>query len=74
MVQILEHCFEPSRGGGTGLGLFLIRYFAAEYYAGSVSAGLYDWDRRLVAFELDLPDDLERAYRNAVAIREENPA
>lgn len=59
VADILEQCFEPSRGGGTGLGLFLIRYFAREYYAGSVSASIDDWERRLVAFELDLPDDLE---------------
>ena len=57
--DILSQCFEPSRGGGTGLGLFLIRYFAREYYAGTVSASIHDWERRLVAFELDLPDDLE---------------
>lgn len=57
--DILEQCFEPSRGGGTGLGLFLIRYFAREYYAGSISASVHDWERRLVAFELDLPDDLD---------------
>lgn len=56
--EVLDHCFEPSRGGGTGLGLFLIRYFAREYYRGSVKAMLLDWDQRLVAFELDLPDDL----------------
>ncbi len=59
--EILEHCFEPGRGGGTGLGLFLIRYFAREYYRGSVRAYVADWQRRLVAFELDLPDDLEAA-------------
>ncbi len=56
---ILADCFEPGRGGGTGLGLFLIRYFAREYYSGSVSARLADWSARTVAFELDLPDDLE---------------
>ena len=59
VADILEQCFEPSRGGGTGLGLFLIRYFAKEYYSGSVSAAIHDWERRLVAFELNLPDDLE---------------
>ncbi len=56
---ILADCFEPGRGGGTGLGLFLIRYFAREYYSGSVSARLADWSTKTVAFELDLPDDLE---------------
>lgn len=58
--QILEHCFEPGKGGGTGLGLFLIRYFAREYYSGNVRAYVGDWSRRLVVFELDIPDDLER--------------
>lgn len=57
--EILDRCFEPGRGGGTGLGLFLIRYFAREYYSGSIEARIHDWDRRLVAFELELPDDLE---------------
>lgn len=57
--EILARCFEPGRGGGTGLGLFLIRYFAREYYAGSVSARIHDWDQHLVAFELEIPDDLE---------------
>ncbi|MFH0947227.1 MAG: hypothetical protein V2A76_18720 [Planctomycetota bacterium] len=59
VASILDQCFEPGRGGGTGLGLFLIRYFAREYYSGSVTARIHDWERRLVAFELDLPDDLE---------------
>lgn len=57
---ILEQCFEPGRGGGTGLGLFLIRYFAREYYRGSVTAAIHDWSKREVAFVLDLPDDLSR--------------
>lgn len=57
--EILAHCFEPGRGGGTGLGLFLIRYFAREYYSGAVTASIHDWNNRLVSFELDLPDDLE---------------
>lgn len=59
--QILAHCFEPGRGGGTGLGLFLIRYFAREYYRGSVSAGILDWEKKLVSFDLLLPDDLAAA-------------
>lgn len=57
---ILAQCFEPGRGGGTGLGLFLIRYFAREYYRGSVTAAIHDWSKREVAFVLDLPDDLSR--------------
>lgn len=57
---ILAQCFEPGRGGGTGLGLFLIRYFAREYYRGSVTAAIHDWSKREVAFVLDLPDDLGR--------------
>jgi len=57
--EALSNCFEPGRGGGTGLGLFLIRYFAREYYAGQISARVFDWPRRRVAFELELPDDLE---------------
>ncbi len=60
--EILDQCFEPGRGGGTGLGLFLIRYFVKEYYSGSVSARVFDWSARTVAFELVLPDDLERAF------------
>lgn len=58
--SILTQCFEPGRGGGTGLGLFLIRYFAREYYRGSVTAAIHDWSKREVAFVLDLPDDLSR--------------
>ncbi|MBK6939525.1 MAG: hypothetical protein IPH13_04850 [Planctomycetes bacterium] len=58
--SILAQCFEPGRGGGTGLGLFLIRYFAREYYRGSVTAAIHDWSKREVAFVLDLPDDLSR--------------
>jgi hypothetical protein len=58
---MLAQCFEPGRGGGTGLGLFLIRYFAREYYHGGISAAVHDWERRLVAFTLDLPDDLAAA-------------
>ena len=57
--ESLANCFEPGRGGGTGLGLFLIRYFAREYYSGQIRARVHDWPRRLVAFELELPDDLE---------------
>ncbi|MBI4881423.1 MAG: hypothetical protein HY812_17440 [Planctomycetes bacterium] len=70
--EILEHGFEPGRGGGTGLGLFLIRYFAREYYRGSVRARVADWERRLVAFELDLPDDLEGAAQGGTG--EQGPA
>lgn len=60
--EILAQCFEPGRGGGTGLGLFLIRYFVREYYRGSVSARLFDWSHHLVAFELEIPDDLSAAW------------
>jgi len=56
--DVLASCFEPHVGGGTGLGLFLIRYFVSEYYAGSIRASLHDVSRFEVAFELDLPDDL----------------
>ena len=68
--QILDHCFAPGRGGGTGLGLFLIRYFVREYYHGSIRARILDWARRRVAFELEIPDDL--AHARQAAVREED--
>lgn len=63
VAEILERCFEPSRGGGTGLGLFLIRYFVREYYAGSITARIRDWKARRVEFTLEVPDDLGRIDR-----------
>ena len=65
MTETLEHCFEPGRGGGTGLGLFLIRYFVREYYRGTITAGILDWERRLVSFDLEIPDDLAAARRSS---------
>lgn len=59
--DVLARGFEPHVGGGTGLGLFLIRYFVAEYYSGSIRAELRDPVRFEVAFELDVPDDLAAA-------------
>lgn len=56
--DILAHGFEPHVGGGTGLGLFLIRYFVSEYYSGTIRATLRDPARFEVAFDLDVPDDL----------------
>ncbi len=56
LQQILAHSFEPGRGGGTGLGLFLIRYFLATYAGGSVDASVHDSKIPEVAFQITIPD------------------
>jgi hypothetical protein len=63
--DVLTNCFEPHVGGGTGLGLFLIRYFVVEYYCGSIRARVLDPAAREVAFEVDVPDDLAHASRDS---------
>lgn len=55
LQAMLESSFEPGKGGGTGLGLFLIRYFLQTYYGGQITAGVDDPAVPSVYFELTIP-------------------
>ncbi len=54
--SLLPKAFEPNKGGGTGLGLFLIRYFLCTFYGGQLSARVSDPLVPKVRFTLRLPD------------------
>jgi hypothetical protein len=53
---LLDESFAPGKGSGTGLGLFLIRYFLATFWNGDVRARVVDAATPTVRFTVDLPD------------------
>lgn len=56
LQRLLDESFAPGKGSGTGLGLFLIRYFLATSWRGEVRARVVDPATPLVRFAVDLPD------------------
>jgi hypothetical protein len=56
LQRLLDESFAPGKGGGTGLGLFLIRYFLATSWRGEVRARVVSAATPVVRFEVDLPD------------------
>ena len=59
LEELLQGSFEPGQGGGTGLGLFLIRYFLSSYARGGIVAGVEDAMIPTVYFEITFPDQPE---------------
>ncbi len=55
-AELLEQSFAPGKGAGTGLGLFLIRYFLRTFWNGTLTAEVVSSDPARVAFTLTLPD------------------
>lgn len=55
-AALLEQSFAPGKGAGTGLGLFLIRYFLATFWNGTLTAQVVAAAPPRVAFTLALPD------------------
>jgi hypothetical protein len=56
LQRLLDESFAPGKGGGTGLGLFLIRYFLTTFWRGDVRARVVDEATPTVRFTVDLPD------------------
>jgi hypothetical protein len=56
LEMLLEEGFAPGKGGGTGLGLFLIRYFLDAFWNGEIRARVADAAAPAVEFTLALPD------------------
>jgi len=56
LQRLLDESFAPGKGGGTGLGLFLIRYFLSTFWRGAARATVVDEAVPLVRFTVELPD------------------
>jgi hypothetical protein len=56
LQRLLDESFAPGRGSGTGLGLFLIRYFLSTFWHGEVRARVVDAATPIVRFAVDLPE------------------
>jgi hypothetical protein len=56
LQRLLDESFAPGKGSGTGLGLFLIRYFLSTFWHGAVRATVVDEAVPLVRFTVELPD------------------
>jgi hypothetical protein len=56
LQELLDASFQPGKGSGTGLGLFLIRYFLGAFWNGEIRARVVDAAAPTVAFTLSLPD------------------
>ena len=56
LQRLLDESFAPGKGGGTGLGLFLIRYFLSTFWRGAARAAVVDEAVPLVRFTVELPD------------------
>src|SRR5207244_3424424 len=56
LQELLDQSFAPGKGSGTGLGLFLIRYFLQALWNGEIRARVEDATIPTVSFTLELPD------------------
>ena len=56
LQRLLDESFAPGKGSGTGLGLFLIRYFLSTFWRGAARATVVDEAVPLVRFTVELPD------------------